>query len=384
MKKSLIIGVLAASISTSSLTPLNVLADSNESERQTIYTQSIPNTNELTDSISKLGAQIPIAQTYSLMILKQSNFNMDTLGSSGIKNEQAVIKKLALEYLDKHVPNLFGVNQSMQRFTRKFNAYYNKLYALAGKIEESDNAKKTLIKHLSKLHDQEQSNCKNIKEISVLLNQFNNTLVTHNESLSRFDEIAIQGLKGSDTTISQLRNDLKRIQEEIDAELTKILNSPSEIAKTAINIGKLTYELIKNHNFNIATFSIGNEFLHSSDSQVKKSSIIIQEKQKELKIIIEKLTESEIQEVEIAFIENQVKNFKNQSDQQIKFLQDIFNVNKQLNTMMDQIILDLNTNSTSSKNLQEKLTTIKQFSDEINKQTIAFDKIIKNVELKSL
>ena len=74
----------------------------------------------------------------------------------------------------------------------------------------------------------------------------------------------------------KLREDIKRIQGEIQAELTTILNRPQEIIKGSINIGKQVFTITnqtaqtKTIDF-VSIGTLSNEIVNAADSQTREA-----------------------------------------------------------------------------------------------------------------
>ncbi|MCI0764012.1 HBL/NHE enterotoxin family protein [Bacillus sp. TL12] len=385
MKKTLITGLLITAVSTSCLTPISAFAESNQSEFKQASAQNITVRNTLSNSIRALGSNTPLIQAYGLVILQQPDIKVDAMSS--LTNHQKFVKMNVREWIDEYNPKLMDLNQEIMRYSIRFNSYYSKLYDFSGKVNEDEQAKTAFVSGFSKLQSQAQTIQDNMEQTLLDLNRFKSLLVKDSGSLSQQAETAIQALKGSNGDIAQIRADIKRIQEEIQAELTKILNRPNEIIKGSINIGKQVFTITnttaqtKTVDF-VSIGSLSDEIVNAADSQTREAAIKIQQKQKELVQLIQKLSQSEIQATEIIFIEDQVKSFVELINRQITTLEYLVNDWKALNENMLQMKSNLETGVyTDSGTLQRQFSQLKNVSDEMTKQTKQFEDYVTNVEV---
>lgn len=185
----------------------------------------------------------------------------------------------------------------------------------------------------------------------------------------------------------KLREDIKRIQGEIQAELTTILNRPQEIIKGSINIGKQVFTITnqtaqtKTIDF-VSIGTLSNEIVNAADSQTREAALRIQQKQKELLPLIQKLSQTEAEATQITFVEDQVSSFTELIDRQITTLETLLSDWKVLNNNMIQIQKNVEEGTyTDSSLLQKHFNQIKKVSDEMNKQTNQFEDYVTNVEV---
>ncbi|HDR6318670.1 TPA: HBL/NHE enterotoxin family protein [Bacillus thuringiensis] len=385
MKRNLIAGLLVTAVSTMSLTSVNAYAEEVKFDLKSTFKQYGIVTDTVSNSIRMLGAQSPLTQAYGLVILQQPDIKVDAMSS--LTNHQKFAKKNVEEWIDEYNPKLINLNQQMMRYSTRFNSYYSKLYELAGKVNDDAQAKEEFINAYGKLLDQVQTIQENMDQTSLELNRFKTGLDKDSQSLSQKADVAIQSLQGSNGDITQLRADIKRIHEEIQAELSIILNRPNEIIKGSINIGKEVFTITnqgaqtKTLDF-VSISNLSEEFINASDSQTRQAALRIQQKQKELLPLIQKLSETEIQATSITSIEDQVSSFTELIGRQVSTLDYLLNDWKVLNSNVNQIKLNIDTGKYTDKNaLQKDLNKLKNLNDEINKQTNQYEDYITNIEV---
>ncbi|HHQ2481138.1 TPA: HBL/NHE enterotoxin family protein [Bacillus cereus] len=378
--KKMITGLLITAISTNTLTVVSAYPERAESNPTSTQNFVIPNT--VSNSIRLLGSQYPIAQAYGLVILQQPDVKVGVMSS--LTTHQKFVRESVREWMDEYIPKLIYLNQDMMQFSAIFNNYYSKLYSLTENENGNNQTKIDFIRVFSKVQDHGKTLQENMEQILLALNQFNTVLVKDSEELSKSAEVAIQSLKGEKGNIVQLRAEIKKIQEEIQIEIIKILNRPKEIIKGSINIGKQIFTIsstsaqTKTLDF-VSIGFLSEELINTSDSQARKSTVIIQQKQKDLNPLIQKLLESQIQATEITVIEDQVKGFRELIKRQISTLEYLVNDWKALNGTMNQMKIDFDTGLIDSQALQKQLIKLKNINDEINKQTKQFENIVTNV-----
>ncbi|KFN03392.1 enterotoxin [Bacillus clarus] len=385
MKKTLITGLLVTAVSTSCFIPVSAYSEGGQSDLKPTYVQNVIAPNTLSNSIRMLGSQSPLVQAYGLVILQQPDIKVNAMSS--LTNHQKFAKTNVREWIDEYNPKLIDLNQEMMRYSTRFNSYYSKLYELAGKVNEDAQAKADFTSAYGKLQGQVQTIQDNMEQTLLELNRFKVGLDKDSQSLSQKADEAMQSLQGSNGDIVQLRTDIKRIQEEIQKELTNILNRPQEIIKGSINIGKQVFTITnqtaqtKTIDF-VSIGTLSDEIVKAADSQTREAALRIQQKQKELIPLIQKLSQTEMQATEITFVEDQVNSFTELINRQITTLEYLLNDWKVFNNNMIQIQTNLETGMyTDSNLLQKHFNQLKKTSDEINKQTNQFEDYVTNVEV---
>ncbi|KZD43623.1 enterotoxin [Bacillus cereus] len=385
MKKTLITGLLVTAVSTSCFVPVSAYAKGGQTEVKTVYAQNAIAPNTLSNSIRMLGSQSPLIQAYGLVILQQPDIKVNAMSS--LTNHQKFAKTNVREWIDEYNPKLIDLNQEMMRYSTRFNSYYSKLYELAGKVNEDEQAKADFTNAYGKLQLQVQSIQESMEQDLLELNRFKTVLDKDSNNLSIKADEAIKTLQGSSGDIVKLREDIKRIQGEIQAELTTILNRPQEIIKGSINIGKQVFTITnqtaqtKTIDF-VSIGTLSNEIVNAADSQTREAALRIQQKQKELLPLIQKLSQTELEATQITFVEDQVSSFTELIDRQITTLETLLTDWKVLNNNMIQIQTNIEEGTyTDSSLLQKHFNQLKKVSDEMNKQTNQFEDYVTNVEV---
>ncbi|PEK03751.1 enterotoxin [Bacillus wiedmannii] len=385
MKKTLITGLLVTAVSTSCFIPVSAYAKEGQTEVKTVYAQNVIAPNTLSNSIRMLGSQSPLIQAYGLVILQQPDIKVNAMSS--LTNHQKFAKANVREWIDEYNPKLIDLNQEMMRYSTRFNSYYSKLYELAGNVNEDEQAKADFTNAYGKLQLQVQSIQESMEQDLLELNRFKTVLDKDSSNLSLKADEAIKTLQGSSGDIVKLREDIKRIQGEIQAELTTILNRPQEIIKGSINIGKQVFTITnqtaqtKTIDF-VSIGTLSNEIVNAADSQTREAALRIQQKQKELLPLIQKLSQTEAEATQITFVEDQVSSFTELIDRQITTLETLLTDWKVLNSNMIQIQKNVEEGTyTDSSLLQKHFNQIKKVSDEMNKQTNQFEDYVTNVEV---
>lgn len=122
--------------------------------------------------------------------------------------------------------------------------------------------------------------------------------------------------------------------------------------------------------------------VNAADSQTREAALRIQQKQKELLPLIQKLSQTEAEATQITFVEDQVNSFTELIDRQIITLETLLTDWKVLNNNMIQIQTNVEEGTyTDSSLLQKHFNQIKKVSDEMNKQTNQFEDYVTNVEV---
>ena len=306
MKKTLITGLLVTAVSTSCFIPVSAYAKEGQTEVKTVYAQNVIAPNTLSNSIRMLGSQSPLIQAYGLIILQQPDIKVNAMRS--LTNHLKFAMANVREWIDEYNPKLIDLNQEMMRYSTRFNSYYSKLYELAGNVNEDQQAKSDFMSAYGKLQLQVQSIQESMEQDLLELNRFKTVLDKDSNNLSIKADEAIKTLQGSSGDIVKLREDIKRIQGEIQAELTTILNRPQEIIKGSINIGKQVFTITnqtaqtKTIDF-VSIGTLSNEIVNAADSQTREAALRIQQKQKELLPLIQKLSQTEAEATQITFVE---------------------------------------------------------------------------------
>ncbi|MGM0865425.1 MAG: HBL/NHE enterotoxin family protein [Bacillota bacterium] len=387
MKKSLISGLLVTAVSANLFYPVS--ASSIDTQHEFIHTVTPQNEgiqNTMSNSIRTLGSQIPLIQAYGLVLLQQPEVKVETMTS--LTNHQAFAKNNVKEWLDEYNPKLLDLNQEMMRFSSRFNTYYSKIYELSGELNDNPEAKASFSNAFGKLKGQVQMIQENMEYTSLELNRYNTLLIQDSENFAERADASIQFLQGPNGDIVQLRSEIKRIQDEIQEELTTILNRPQEIINGSISIGKQVFTITstgaqtKTVDF-VLIKNLSDELVNISDSQVTTAALNIKQKQQELIPLIQQLSETQIQATQITLIEDQVDGFTELINRQLTILDYLIQDWKALNNRMKEIEAALESNGDiDTAQLQTKLAQLKKLSDDINKQTNQFEDFVTNVKVQ--
>ncbi|WP_242144621.1 MULTISPECIES: HBL/NHE enterotoxin family protein [unclassified Bacillus cereus group] len=387
MKKTLIAGLLVTAASTSWFTDVNAYCEEGQSGIKPMYAQNVMTPSTFSNSIRMLGSQSPLIQAYGLIILQQPDIKVSAMSS--LTNHQKFARANVREWIDEYNPKLIELNQEIMRYSIRFNSYYNKLYGLAEKVNEDEQATVDFTNAYGKLQGQVQTIQDNMEQTLFELNRFKTLLTKDSQSLSQKVDEAIQSLQGSNGDIVKIRADIKRMQEEIQIDLSDILNRPQEIVKGSIHIGKKVFTITnqtaqtKTIDF-VSIDSLSDEIVNAADSHTREVALRIQQKQKELLPLIQKLAQTEAEVTEITFVEDQVSSFTELVDRQITTLEYVLNDWKVLNQNMIQIKTNIDSGTyTNGSLLQKHFNQLKKSSDEIKKQTSQFEDYITNVEVHS-
>lgn len=386
MKKTLISGLLVTTVSASCMIPVGASPANPQQEYLNSMIQNTISNNTLSNSIRTLGSQTPLIQAYGLVILQQPEVKIESMPS--ITNHQLFAKNNVREWVDEYNPKLIDLNQEMMRFSSRFDSYYSKLTELSEEMNDDPQAKESFQYAFGRLQAQAQKIEGNMDMTSLELIRYNTLLIQDSENFSERANASIQALQGVNGNIPQIREEIKRIQDEIQAELTIILNRPQEIINGSINIGKQVFTVTSNGaqtktvDF-VSIEHLSNDLIDLSDSQVSAAALTIQQKQQELIPLIQQLSDTQIQATQITLIEDQVDGFTEMINRQLMILDFLKTDWKAFNHAMKEL---MNMTSTDEpvdiKALQEKLSHFKHMSDEMNKQTNQFEDFVTNVNVR--
>lgn len=384
MKKVIVAGLVVTALSTSTLIPQAATAGDNTLQLQSLGTEE--NTIRLDasfNSISELGKQIPLLKAYGLVILQQPNVKINN--NSSLTNQQHIIKNRVTEWLDNYNPKLLELNENIRGFNIAFNNYYNTIYDLATKINESE-AKGSLIEAFEEIQAETQMIHEDMVIRSRDYNRYKELLTQDSSNLSERVGKTIDQLQGSNGDVGQLRTEVKNILHEIQQELINISNNPSEVSKQSLEISKLTTDIvttgINDNTINYdAVGSLINKISILSNNQIKKSAITIQNKIDELKPLIQKLSEQEINITNLTFIEDQVNGFTEMIERQATTLGYVKDDWEGLNNTIGKILTSLHEGSIDAKTLQNQLENLKKINDELDKQTRQFQDVVLKVNV---
>jgi non-hemolytic enterotoxin A len=382
MKKVIVAGLVVTALSTSTLIPQVARADDNTLQLRSLgIEESTGGLNTSFNSISELGKQIPLIKAYGLVILQQPNVVIN----SSLTNQQHNIKNRVRDWLDNYNPKLLELNENIRGFNITFNGYYHTIYDLATEINETE-AKESLVEAFEELQGEAQLIHEDMVSRSRDYNRYKELLAQDSSNLSERVEQTIDRLQGSNGEVGHLRTEVKNILHDIQQELIKISNNPSEVTKQSLEISKLTTDIvttgINDNTINYdAVGRIVNKISILSNNQIKESAIIIQNKINELKPLIQKLSEQEIKITNLTFIEDQVNGFTEMIERQATILGYVQDDWEGLNTTIGKILTNIQEDNTDAKTLQKQLENLKQLIDEINKQTRQFQDVVLNVNV---
>ncbi|PFC74922.1 hemolytic enterotoxin [Bacillus cereus] len=385
MKKTLVAGLLVTAVSTSCFLPVNTFAESKTTYSQLTSSQNQLAMNRLSDSIKTLGAQTPLIQGYGLIIVKQPNLEVTAI--PGITTDQGTARNHVKEWLDTYNPKLFNVNQDLQDFGKRFINYYDILVELAGKVNEDSQTKEDFVSIFNVLQDQMQAIQYDMKETSVDLNNYKNDLVEDSKSFSSKVSRAIELYKGSGGDIEKFRTEIKQLDENIQDDYTKLLALPKENVKGSINIGKTVIDIWKDAGKDQTLDTSNLEVIYNQFGQVQNDEVTrlntdVRQKQQQKILLLQKLSNIEVQATQMTLIDLQLNNFTRVVKKQIQSFDNLVSSWNIFNETMIQMKTSLNTDAKIDSNaLQAQLTELKKFTDELNKQTTEYENSVTNIKV---
>lgn len=385
MKKTLVAGLLVTAVSTSCFLPVNTFAESKTTYSQLTSSQNQLAMNRLSDSIKTLGLQTPLIQGYGLIIVKQPNLEVTAI--PGITTDQGTARNHVKEWLDTYNPKLINVNQELQDFGTRFTNYYDILVELSGKVNDDSQKKEEFVSIFNELQDQMQAIQYKIKETSVDLNNYKNDLVEDSKSFSSKVSRAIELYKGSGGDIEKFRTEIKQLDENIQDDYTKLLALPKENVKGSINIGKTVIDIWKDagkdQTLDTSNLEvIYNQFGQGQNDEVTRLNNDVRKKQQQKILLLQKLSNIEVQATQMTLIDLQLNNFTRVVKKQIQSFDNLVSSWNIFNETMIQMKTSLNTDAKIDSNaLQAQLTELKKFTDELNKQTTEYENSVTNIKV---
>ncbi|WP_309260300.1 non-hemolytic enterotoxin subunit A [Bacillus cereus] len=384
MKKALVAGLLITTVSTSCFSPVNTFAESN-----TTYLQpsSIlgPAMDRLSNSISKLGSQTPLIQGYGLIILQQPDLDVNTI--YGITTDQGTARNHVRDWLDTYNPKLFKVNQDIQSFGITFTNYYNALVELAGKMNEDPQAKALFIRIFNLLQGDVQKIQYNIKINSEDLNNFKDDLVEDSNKFSIKVTRAFESYKSSNGDIEKLRTEMGQLNAGIQEDFEKLLALPKENLDGSLNITKSVINILKD-GVKDKTVDVSNlEAIYNQYGQLKNDKVTelnkaIAQKQQKLIQLVQNLSTIEVQATQMTLIEQQLNNFTRTVKNQTQSFDNLVSSWDTFNNIMIQTGTSLNADTKiDSNSLQARLKELKQFTNELKKQTTEYQESVTKIKV---
>ncbi|MBU4642157.1 non-hemolytic enterotoxin subunit A [Bacillus toyonensis] len=384
MKKALVAGLLVTAVSTSCFSPVNTFAESN-----TTYLQpsSIlgPAMDRLSNSITKLGSQTPLIQGYGLIILQQPDLDVNTI--YGITTDQGTARNHVRDWLDTYNPKLFKVNQDIQSFGMTFINYYNTLVELAGKMNEDPQAKALFVRIFNLLQGDVQKIQYNIKINSEDLNNFKDDLVEDSNKFSIKVTRAFESYKSSNGDIEKLRTEMGQLNAGIQEDFEKLLALPKENLDGSLNITKSVINIlkdgVKDKTVDVSNLeAIYNQYGQLTNDKVTELNKAIAQKQQKLIQLVQNLSTIEVQATQMTLIEQQLNNFTRTVKNQTQSFDNLVNSWDTFNSIMIQTGTSLNTDTKiDSNSLQARLKELKQFTDELKKQTTEYQESVTKIKV---
>lgn len=384
MKKALVAGLLVTAVSTSCFSPVNTFAESN-----TTYLQpsSIlgPAMDRLSNSITKLGSQTPLIQGYGLIILQQPDLDVNTI--YGITTDQGTARNHVRDWLDVYNPNLFKVNQDIKSFGIRFTNYYDTLVELAGKMNEDPQAKALFVRIFNLLQGDVQKIQYNMKINSEDLKNFKDVLVEDSNKFSIKVTRAFESYKSSNGDIEKLRTEMGQLNAGIQEDFEKLLALPKENLDGSLNITKSVINILKD-GVKDKTVDVSNlEAVYNQYGQLKNDKVTelnkaIAQKQQKLIQLVQNLSTIEVQATQMTLIEQQLNNFTRTVKNQTQSFDNLVSSWDTFNNIMIQTGTSLNADTKiDSNSLQAQLKELKQFTDELKKQTTEYQESVTKIKV---
>ncbi|MEI5948627.1 HBL/NHE enterotoxin family protein [Bacillus albus] len=384
MKKALVAGLLVTAVSTSCFSPVNTFAESNTTYLQpsSVLGSAM---DRLSNSITKLGSQTPLIQGYGLIILQQPDLDVNTI--YGITTDQGTARNHVRDWLDVYNPKLFKVNQDIQSFGIRFTNYYNTLVELAGKMNEDPQAKASFVRIFNLLQGDVQTIQYNIKINSEDLNNFKDDLVEDSNKFSIKVTRAFESYKSSNGDIEKLRTEMGQLNAGIQEDFEKLLALPKENLDGSLNITKSVINIIKD-GVKDKTVDVSNlEAIYNQYGQLKNDKVTelnkaIAQKQQKLIQLVQSLSNIEVQATQMTLIEQQLNNFTRTVKKQTQSFDNLVSSWGTFNNIMIETGTSLNTDvKIDSNSLQARLKELKQFTDELKKQTTEYQESVTKIKV---
>lgn len=384
MKKALVAGLLVTAVSTSCFSPVNTFAESNPTYLQPSSILG-PAMDRLSNSITKLGSQTPLIQGYGLVILQQPDLDVNTI--YGITTDQGIVRNHVRDCLDVNNHKLSVVNQDIQSFGIRFTNYYNKLVELAGKMNEDPEAKALFVRIFNLLQGDVQKIQYNMKITSEDLNDSKNELVEDSNNFSSKVSRAFESYKSSDGDIEKLRTEMGQLNAGIQEDFEKLLALPKENLDGSLNITKTVINILKD-GVKDKTVDVSNlEAIYNQYGQLKNDKVTelnkaIALKQQKLIQLVQNLSNIEVQATQMTLIEQQLNNFTRTVKKQTQSFDNLVSSWDTFNNIMIETGTSLNTDvKIDSNSLQARLKELKQFTDELKKQTTEYQESVTKIKV---
>lgn len=341
--------------------------------------------DRLSNSITKLGSQTPLIQGYGLIILQQPDLDVNTI--YGITTDQGTARNHVRDWLDTYNPKLFKVNQDIQSFGITFTNYYNTLVELAGKMNEDPQAKALFVRIFNLLQGDVQKIQYNIKINSEDLNNFKDDLVEDSNKFSIKVTRAFESYKSSNGDIEKLRTEMGQLNAGIQEDFEKLLALPKENLDGSLNITKSVINILKD-GVKDKTVDVSNlEAIYNQYGQLKNDKVTelnkaIAQKQQKLIQLVQNLSTIEVQATQMTLIEQQLNNFTRTVKNQTQSFDNLVSSWNTFNNIMIQTGTSLNADTKiDSNSLQAQLKELKQFTDELKKQTTEYQESVTKIKV---
>ncbi|WP_340084686.1 HBL/NHE enterotoxin family protein [Siminovitchia sp. FSL H7-0308] len=372
MIKKLLTGVMILAIILSPIAPKNVLAQPKEDLTSITFS----------NWIRTLGSQYPLLQSYGLVILKQPNINIKNMSS--LNNHQQIARSNVREWLDYYSPKLIYLNESLNSLSQRTDQYYNRLYQLAGQID-NEQEKKEFLNRFNRLQDTVEDIQISMQNTSTDLNTYKGLLISDNQALAERAEKAIHELSGDNGEAVKLGEQIKKLLAEIQEELLKILNNPEEVSEFSFNFGKQIYDLVKTSGntktIDVASLeALGKVLVNAKSFETKQYARSIQQKHEELLVLMKKLSEVEMQITEVTVMEDQIVGFEAMVKREVTILDKVANEFTALNNVMNSLAEDVESGSITPAELQKQLKYLKAIIRDIDEQTKQFEGFTTNIK----
>ncbi|EIT84745.1 hemolytic enterotoxin [Fictibacillus macauensis ZFHKF-1] len=386
MKKTLITGVLATTLAAGATVPMNALAATPQKATAVTNVGDVTIKNTLSSSIFKLGSQTPLLTAYGLVVLKQPDVKGTALTS--FVSAQRVTKNNVKEWLDEQSPKLVSLNQDMMRFSSRYAAYQPKLAELAGKFDTDPAAKESFLNAFNKLKVQASGVKDDMEQTLVELERYKQLLDKDNQNLTAKGDKAIESLNANSGELANVRAEIKKIEDEIQEQLTIVLSRPKEIIKGSIKVSEEVFTTVNetgtSQKFDFASVGkIADALIDVSDDKATAAYAVIQKKTAALMPLYKKLALLNGQATQITIVEDQASAFADMVDRQIAIYKFLVEDWTKFSANMDDLSAALTQDGVKPSAVKLKLEELDKFSTSLGKQTKQFDDFTTQVEVLS-
>lgn len=221
--KKILTGVVATTIITSGVVPINNLTTNVSYAASDSYDQTDKGAL-ISSSLNYIASEFSFIQLFGNNVLKNANIRLARVPE--LESNQQLLKANIQEYFNEISPLIISVNQESKRFTRRLDIYSPYLSDVLRPVEGEEVPKSEFSNRLTILQRQVSNNKESIQKAVYKLDELK---VKLDKNITRLSSSVSKGQIELGDPRGDLKDEVRSLQKEINSHLKDIASLPGKL-----------------------------------------------------------------------------------------------------------------------------------------------------------